>query len=53
MFAVNTSDVLVTQENFSVVERTEKASLNLYFSKLTSLTFGRLNNMKVVEPGIL
>ena len=35
------------------MERTEKANFNLDFLKFASLTFGRLNNRKVVEPGIV
>jgi len=46
-------DILVTQEDSSVVERAEKASFNLYLSKLFSLTFGGFNYVKVVEPGIV
>jgi hypothetical protein len=46
-------DVLVTQEDSSVVERAEIASFNLYASNLFSLTFGRLNYVKIVEPGIM
>jgi len=48
-----TCDVLVTQEDSSIVERAEKAGFNLYVSKLFSRTFGGLNYVKVVEPSIV